>query len=521
MATSKIIMKHFFSFQGRAFVDTGFVLLLKAPKFRTLSAMSLARALVWNTGVQVVGKAISTVLGIFIVGLMTRLLLEEGFGMYSTANAFLAVFALLLDLGLNVTFIALLGEHAGDEKFEKRCVSALFTLRIVSAVLIIGLLAPLVGWFTNYPLPIKLAIIGLIGSFIFPSINQVVIGVQQRRLSLHMNAVGEVVGRCILFFGLLGAVRFGWDLFAVSLLISAGSLAHFILNIVSAYRFGGFYWNWDPAFWKMALARSWPVGVSIAFNLIYFKADTLILGWIRPQTEVGIYGAAYRVFELLITVPFMYAGILLPILSQQWAAKQREKFSSLMSHSLDAMLILTAPLIAGTLVLGPRILAVVAGENFTASGNVMRILIFAAGAIYLNTVISHAIVALNVQRKMIPFYILVAIITLIGYLLFIPEYGMWAAAWLTVGSETAILAASWHVLSRSAAAWPHAKILIASTLAATGMGLVIWYFFPFHLGWLILLGALSYVVLLYLLGGVPKELITQLLSFRRSTEKTV
>lgn len=197
--------------------------------------MSLARSLALNTGVQILGKGVSTVLGIVIIGLMTRQLGTEGFGAYSTANAFLQVFALLLDLGLNVTLVALLGEHAGDEKYERRCTSALFTLRIVMAFLILGLVAPAVALASPYPLALKLAIIALTGSFIFPSLNQVVVGAQQRHLRMSMAAIAENVGRVIALAGLLIAQSQGWGLVPIMWFISLAGFGNFILKIGRAH----------------------------------------------------------------------------------------------------------------------------------------------------------------------------------------------------------------------------------------------------------------------------------------------
>lgn len=476
--------------------------------------MSLARALAWNTGVQLIGKAISTVLGVCVVALMMRQLQETGFGMYATANAYLQIFALILDLGLNVTLIALLGEHAGDTAYEKRCVSALFTLRIISAVLVLGVLAPSIVWFTSYPLQIKLAVIGLLGSFLFPSINQVAIGVQQRHLSMHMNAIGEIVGRIFLLTGLVLAGIFGWNLFAIAGLISLGSLAQFAINLTSAYRHGGFYWNWDMAFWKLALKRSWPVGVSILFNLLYFKADTLVLGWFRPQAEVGVYAAAYRVLELLISIPFMYAGILLPVLAKEWARGATESFSRLTSRSLDAMLLLIAPMIVCTMALGPRLLSIISGPNFASSGSVVRVLIIAVAAIFLNTVLSHAIVALDAQRRMIPAYAAVALLAVAGYVILIPSYGMWAAAWITVGSETAILVSSWAVLARHGSIIPSWRTGGAAMLAGLAM------LFAFRIGeaWpltlLLIFGIAVYTTVLALFGGFQKTFLREIFALR-------
>ena len=127
----------------------------------------LSLALAWNTGVQLVGKVISTIFGIFVVGLLTRLLGQAGFGPYTAANAYLQIFALILDLGINVTFTALLGENWKRQAYERRCVSALFTLRLIMAVIVL-MLAPLI-WYLLYPMEeiMLFAIIALNASVFF------------------------------------------------------------------------------------------------------------------------------------------------------------------------------------------------------------------------------------------------------------------------------------------------------------------------------------------------------------------
>ncbi len=479
--------------------------------------MSLTRSLAFNTGVQLIGKVVSTALGVAVIGVMTRYLGQEGFGAYSTANAFLQVFALLLDLGINVTLIALLGEHAGDKNYEKRCVSALFTLRILVAIPLIGIVAPIIAWFTPYPTIIKLAIIGLSASFIFPSLNQIITGVQQKHLKMHIAAVGEILGRMILLGGLLFARTQGWGLIPIILFVSLGSFGNFLWCLIFTAPLTSFRWNWDPVFWKITLKRSWPIGVSIAFNLIYFKADTLILSLVRSQAEVGIYSAAYRVLEILVTVPFMYAGILLPILSQAWAKRDTELFSRLIGRSIDLMWLLILPMVTGTFLLGPRLLTLVAGPNFAQSGEILRILILAVGMIFFNVIFSHVVVALNAQRKMIPIYIAVALITLAGYLLFIPSYGMWAAAWLTVFSEVAITGGALFVSRQQTkipAGW---KVPLAGLAASLVMGVILFGFSTLPTLPLILIGIICYFITAYLFGAIPKSFIREIISSKTAT----
>lgn len=476
--------------------------------------MSIARILAVNTGVQLAGKVVSTIIGVIVVGLMTRHLGQEGFGMYSTANAFMQFFAILLDLGLNVMVVQLLGEHAGDEVYERRAVSATFTLRFISAFILLGI-APVIGLAFPYPMELKIALFAIWASFFTTALNQIIIGVQQRHLKMHIVAIGEVAGRLVLLAGVLAARYLGWGLIPIVLIVSLGSSLNFFLNFFAARRYANFSWNVDFVFWKTLLRRSWPIGLAILFNLIYFKADTLILSLVRPQAEVGIYGAAYRVLEILVTVPFMYAGVLLPIIAKAWATKNKARFGQLLGHSYDAMTLISAPLIAGTFVLATQGMVLVAGKEFAESGDVLRILTLAVGVIFFGTISSYAVVALDAQKKMLPIYILTALITLIGYIIFIPKYGLWAAAWLTVFSETCVAVGSTIMsLKLSGTRW-HPAASLKAILAAVGMAILIW---PLRNQMIIIpafIGMIAYAILVILMGAVSKKTLKDILSFRR------
>ena len=71
--------------------------------------MGLARNIAKNTAVHIVGRAISTILALFVVGIMTRALGPDGFGGYSTIIAFLQFLGITVDFGLTLTANRMLG----------------------------------------------------------------------------------------------------------------------------------------------------------------------------------------------------------------------------------------------------------------------------------------------------------------------------------------------------------------------------------------------------------------------------
>ncbi len=476
--------------------------------------MSVARALALNTIIQVAGKVVSTITGILIISLMTRRLGAAGFGDYSTANAVLQVFALMMDLGINVTFPAMLGERSNDPAFQQRAFASIFTLRVVMSVVVLLGIAPLVGFLWPFPWQVKLAIVALSLSYVFPGIQQILIGVQQQRLRMTLSTVAENVGRLTTIAGLLVSPYFGWGVVAQCWIISASSAIVFAINAWSTHRFLPIRWHWDPPFWMTVLKRSWPVGVSIALNLIYYKADALILQYFRPAAEVGVYGAAYRILEVLITIPFLYAGVLLPVLSRTWEERKPQEMSQLISRSLDVMLLLIIPLIVGVRWFGVPMMTFISGPEFAFSGFIARILMLGVAAIYLNTILSHAIVALQAQRKMLPAYALVAALTLAGYLFYIPQAGATAAAWLTVFSEVSILLASTLTVWGYVRFAPSGRTLVGSLASAACMwGVAAWtQSFPLLAG--IVMSGCTYVIALALTKTVTPTTVKNLLSIK-------
>lgn len=479
--------------------------------------MSVARAIALNTVIQVAGKIVSTVTGIVIISLMTRLLGAEGFGAYSTANAFLQIFSLLMDLGINVTFPAMLGEHAHDEAFQKRAYAAIFTLRLIMSVVILLILAPLIALAWPFPWEIKLATIALSLSFVFPNLQQILIGVQQQRLKMGVSSIAENIGRFVNIGGLLLAPLLGWGLVAQCWVISFSSMIVLLINIWSARRFLPLAWRWDPSFWALMIKRSWPVGISIAFNLIYYKSDTLVLQYYRPQAEVGWYGAAYRMLDVLVTVPFLYAGILLPILSKAWGDKRHTDLSELISRSLDAMILLTLPLIISMYLFGERALVFISGPDFLQAGTLARVLILAVTSIYFNTVLSYTIVALRAQRKMLPVYAITAFLTLGGYLYFIPRYGAMSAAWLTVASETAILLGSIFTVWKHVPFSPSGKLFLGALSSAICMSVAGFYARPLPLFAALCITGFVYIIALFFTRTLTPNTLRSLFSVKEAT----
>lgn len=469
--------------------------------------MNLSSKIAYNTIIQLAGKVISTVLGLIALAMMARYLGQAGFGSYITIINFVSFFAVIADLGLTLVTVQMISRPGID---ERKILNNLMGLRLVSIIIFLTI-APIVAIFLPYTLTVKIGILIATLSFLFPALNQILVGLFQKNLRMDKSVIAETASRIVLVLGIYLSMRFSWGLNGMlwATVISAG------INFIVAYFLAANFYLLKPAFdfgfWKEVIKKSWPLAITIVLNLLYLKTDTLILSLIKSPGEVGLYGAAYRIIDVLTTLPFMFAGIILPVLTLAWFEQRKEYFAAVLQKSFDLMAIFSIPIIAGTLVLAKPLIILVAGDEFGDSGLILKILIFALVAIFLGCMFAHAVIAINKQREMIKFYIFVSLSAVALYLIFIPFFSYFGAAAITIYSELAIAFFSAYIVWRHTKFIPSFKVLIKSVVAAFIMWATL-YFIPtsFYYSWTGLLISSSiavfiYFISLYLIRGVTES----------------
>lgn len=469
--------------------------------------MSYTRKIAHNTIIQIIGKTVSTIIGVIVIGMLTRYLGEGGFGQYTTVMAFLQFFGVLVDMGLYVVLVKKISEINAD---EEKISSTIFTLRLVSAVVFLGL-APVIVLWLPYPAVVKWGVLITTVSYFAITLNQLLTGIFQKHLRIERVTIAEVAGRVILLIGTFFAIRAHLSLLWVMAVVSVGSAVNFFMLFRFSRQFVRLRWLWDAVVIRQVIRDAWPIALSIAFNLVYFKADTIILSLFKSQADVGVYGAAYKVLEVLTTFPAMFAGLVLPLLAGAWAAMDRERFSRVLGKAFDAMSMVALPLIVGTYFLAQPVMNLVAPE-FRDSGSLLRILIVATGIIFLGNIFGSAVVAVNRQRTMMWLYLVVAIVSLAGYLIFIPRFSYFGAAWMTVASEFMVTASAALIVLLSTKTRLRMNVVGKTALATVIMAVVLQLLHSQHWLLTLLVGAVVYVASLYLFKAISKETIKEVMS---------
>ncbi|MFA6604070.1 MAG: flippase [Patescibacteria group bacterium] len=465
--------------------------------------MSLTRAIAGNTAVQVAGKFTGVLLSVFTVAIMTRHLGRAGYGEFTTAISFLQFFGILVDFGFTLTMIKMISEPDAD---ERRIVANIFTLRVISGVFFFGL-AALVAQFFPYTPAVRLAIAVGSLSFLCVSLSQIFTGVFQKKLAVRLAAIAEVAGRGALFLGVFFAARAGAGLIAIVAILAASNILQLVLSLVFARQLVSFGWAADLGLWREIFRQSWPIGLAIVFNLVYLKGDVIILSLFRSRAEVGLYGAAYKVLDVITILPTVFMGLVLPVLASVWTAGDRQDFNRKLSRAFEFLSILAIPLVFGTIAVARDVMILIAGPEFAAAGPLLAILMAAGAMVFWSALYGHTIVAIGLQRRMLWGYGLNAAISLALYFLLIPRHGAVAAAWVTLFSEAFMFLATAFVVIRATGSRPDLRIWSRSLAASVIMLGGLWGLAGLPVLPRVAIGIITYLAFLFIFGGISTETI--------------
>ncbi len=459
---------------------------------------SLARAVGRNTIIQFVGKLVGTGLGFITSILILRYLHPIGNGAYTTAMAYLGFFSVVADLGLYLILIRDLNRPGAD---QARIVGNLLALRWVSAVVILGLGAAVVGLF-NFSTVEKTAVMIGAGSFIAVAATQLLVGIFQSRLAMVSVTVAELIGRAALLSVTWWVVRHQGTLYGIMAAVVLGSIVNLLIVWFSARRWVRLSLRFDWPYWRATLRDTLPVAMSIVLNLIYFRADTIILRLFKGPYDVGLYGAAYKILEILNTFPIMFVGLILPALGAAFSAEQPERFRQIFQKGFDLLIMAALPLVIGGAVLAEPLLVFMGHREYAPAAPVLRMLLVAVGALFLGSLSGHVVTIIHRQRQMVWSYLAVAVIGLVAYLTLIPRFSLYGAAAGTILTESLTMIVGYVLITRVMKFRLRLRSLWPTAVSAAGMVLIM-LAFRHQAFWLVVMLAITtYVVLLFLTRGL-------------------
>src|SRR3989338_7129767 len=266
------------------------------------------RSVFYNFGFANISRVAVTIVGVFIVALLTRNLGPQAYGQYSAVLAYAFIGSVLADMGLNTILVR---EISQKPEKEVEILGSLLTLRAILVFIVISVTI-IVAWFLPYEDTVKKGIMLMSFFTFFSSIVQLLLGVFQKYLRLYLVSLADIAMRGVQLGLVLLFIKYEFltlqNVFIITIIsefINVAIVYYFTQKIISIKP------QIDFDYWKQIIKNAFPIGISLVFTLIYFRIDTIFLSLLRPVEEVGIYSVGYKVLELVIFFPSLYAGLIM------------------------------------------------------------------------------------------------------------------------------------------------------------------------------------------------------------------
>ena len=405
----------------------------------------------YNTATQTVGKIITASCTLLVTILIGKALGEAGFGEFTKIFVFVGYFYTLADFGLNSVYVKIAQNSNGITLLKN-----LFGLRLVIGIslallaILVSLLVPYnaqnqTGFSPIVRLGIAIASLTIITQALIVTANSYF----QKTLRYDLAAIAAVFGSLIFLIGTYFVTANNSGILSYTAIYVFSGITTVLLAYFLIFKKTN---SWiTPKFYLARitemLTQSWPVGVALILNIIYFRIDIFILSNLRPPQEVGVYGLAYQFFEASLAIPIFFSNALYPILLKIYR-DDRVNFKNKVANWLKILTALSTLMVLALFAVAGLIPYIYNGQ-FQNSTIALRILALGVPFFFLTAVLWHALIIFGKQKTLIYIYLTGAIFNLLANLIFIPAYGYLASAVITVASEAFIFALLTMVYLRS------------------------------------------------------------------------
>ncbi len=187
-----------------------------------------------------------------------------------------------------------------------------------------------------------------------------------------------------------------------------------------------------------------PIVILFANNIasvIYLNSDITMIGFTQSSEQTGIYSAAAKIYSIAKTVINSIIIVTIPRFSYYISHNKYAEYRQKLSSIFQLLIIGAFPISTLLLVESPKILSIIAGNEYISGINILRILSLAiipsVGACFY----SYSVLIPNKkEKKFLYSTITAAVINIVLNAIFIPKFGIIAAAFTTLLAEVVVFA---------------------------------------------------------------------------------
>lgn len=407
--------------------------------------MNLGLKLTLNTFAQLIGKFLTTGTTLLVTLLITHQLKEQGYGEFTAVTSFVALFYLAVDFGINAIFVRELGNK--EEKIPIYFKNLLLLRLVISFVVIFLVLSSLS--FLPYPSIVKLGIIIASLTILNHALHVSTNAIFQLKLRYDYPVISELFASGVIISLSFLSLQVSKSILPIIFAYAVGGLVRVGVSFFLASRYTeGVGFKKDDLIWRHLFLPAIPLGIVAIFSQVVGNIDKVIIALVplNPSLDmsnivaVGIYGLAYKIFEVILVFPTFVMNAAYPMMVR----KKVEGLENLRKFAMKLGVILLVLGFAGSLftyLSAPFIINFFKGgsEKFALSSHVLQVLGISFPIFFVSALTLWLTITLGKQKLLIFVYGFAAFVNLVMNLFLVPTFGYMASAILTIATEMIIL----------------------------------------------------------------------------------
>lgn len=371
-----------------------------------------------NTAAQLTAKFFGAGLTLLTTYYTIRLAGLDLYGDLTRVLVMVAVGFTAIDFGLNAHTI----RSASSPTDMRQKLQQILLTRFALSIVVIGILNLVIALLPGgYSAQVKsifwLGSLAIIFQGIYTSANSWF----QYSLSYWKSTLSVVIGSLLTTGLTLYFLSHSPTLPNLVISTTAGYLAMAISSLLLLPRLSSSIWNLASVL--PLLRQSLILGLILIASVVASKLDTVVLGIFRSSSEVGEYGFAYRIFDVVLVLPIFVMNAIYPIFIGQSKAGSKTTLLTNTAWSMAGVGIIVS---LGLWFTAPYINLIKPG--LSVSIQVLKLLAFALPIFYVTAPLMWGLIARRRDKIVLGVYLTAALLNFTLNLALIPGYGAPAAA---------------------------------------------------------------------------------------------
>ena len=378
----------------------------------------------WLLAERIIRMGVLLFVGIYVA----RYLGPERYGLLSYSNSFVGIFTAIALLGLDGIVVR---ELVKTPENKDKILGTSFLLKVVGT-LFMWLMILVALFFTDNDLLTNTLIAIIAFSVIFQVFNVVDFNFQAEVKSKYVVHVQFVqllvtsVAKIILVVKELPLIWFASVFCLDAIILAVGLVYTYSFNRGKIY-----FWKWDSKYAKALLIESWPLMFSYMSYLIYAKIDRVMIKEMMDEYSVGIYSAAYVLYEAPLFISLMLAKSIYPLLVQYYH-DNKDKLFNFYTILSSYMTLLSYMIVLFFYIFHEELIQLTFGDDYKNSSRILVLLSFGLIPMF-NAFLRSSYITISGNQKIILYTSLFSSIfnVILNYFL-INEFGVQGAVYSTV-----------------------------------------------------------------------------------------